>query len=95
MEPRSRWIALLVVCAVMGGLRAQEVSVEDEYLRRLKVYETIQPVGSTPFGERLNLYTGDLTFSQTDVSLEGKDPQSRWSDSSPAWPRANHACNPT
>jgi len=74
MEPRSRWIALLVVCAVMGGLRAQEVSVEDEYLRRLKVYETIQPVGSTPFGERLNLYTGDLTFSQTDVSLEGKGP---------------------
>jgi hypothetical protein len=31
-------------------------------------------VGDTPFGERLNLYTGDLTFSQTDVLLEGTGP---------------------
>ncbi|MGN6223514.1 hypothetical protein [Pseudoxanthomonas sp.] len=74
MEPRSRWIALLVACAVMGGVRAQEVPTGDEYLRRIKIYQTIQPVGDTPFGERLNLYTGDLTFSQTDISLEGSGP---------------------
>lgn len=74
MDSRSRRIALLVLCAVMGIIKAQEVPVEDEYLRRLNVYETIQSVGDAPFGERLNLNTGDLIFSLTDVPLLGNGP---------------------
>lgn len=74
MDSRSRGIALLVLCAAMGTIEAQEVPTGDEYLRRIKVYQTIQPVGDSPFGERLNLYTGDLTFSQVDISLEGNGP---------------------
>lgn len=77
MESGLRRMTMLLVCCALetGGVaQAQEVPIEDEYLRRLKAYETIQPVGDTPFGERLNLYTGDLTFSQTDLSLEGQGP---------------------
>lgn len=74
MDSRSRRIALLVLCAVMGIIKAQEIPVEDEYLRRLNVYETIQSVGDAPFGERLNLNTGNLIFSQTDVPLLGNGP---------------------
>lgn len=77
MESGLRRMTMLLVCCALetGGMaHAQEVPIGDEYLRRLKAYETIQPVGDTPFGEHLNLYTGDLTFSQTDLSLEGQGP---------------------
>lgn len=53
---------------------AEEVAPQDEYMKRLKVHQTIQPLGETPFGESINLYTGELSFRQTDVSLEGTGP---------------------
>ena len=74
MDSRSCRIALLVLCAVMGTIKVQEVPVEDEYLRKSRVYETIQPVGDVPLGGRLNLYTGDPTFSHADVPLPGNGP---------------------
>ncbi|MCY7354817.1 MAG: hypothetical protein LH470_07040 [Lysobacter sp.] len=66
-----------LMLAVCGFAVASEVTLENEYNRRLQVYQTVQPPGDTPFGEQLNPYTGDLTFSQTDVVLEGLGPTIR------------------
>jgi YD repeat-containing protein len=62
------------VCLATSNAHAADVSPESEYGRRIKVYQTIQPIGDTPFGEQVSMYTGDLTFRQTDVSLEGQGP---------------------
>lgn len=70
------WLGVLVLAMAGQGL-AQTLVPEEDYLRRLKASETIQPVGETPFGEQVNLYTGDLTFSQTDIVLEGNGPTIR------------------
>ncbi|MDF4025694.1 hypothetical protein P3W24_12025 [Luteibacter sp. PPL201] len=47
---------------------------EDEYKKLIKVNEDIQPLGDTPFGERIGLYDGSLSFNQTDISLTGTGP---------------------
>jgi len=47
---------------------------EDEYKKLIKVNEDIQPLGDTPFGERIGLYDGSLSFSQTDVTVTGTGP---------------------
>ncbi|MCI4567571.1 RHS repeat-associated core domain-containing protein [Lysobacter sp. CFH 32150] len=67
-------LALSLVAAASIDVQAAEVSPDTEYARRIKVYETVQPHGETPFGEQVNLYTGDLTFKQTDIVLEGTGP---------------------
>lgn len=65
-------VALLLPVVV----RAQSiVTPEDEYKKLVKVEATIDPLGSTPFGERVNLYDGSLTFEVTDISLRGHGPQ--------------------
>ena len=45
-----------------------------EYLNRIKVGETVQPLGDTPFGETLSLYTGTVSFHQTDINVPGIGP---------------------
>ncbi|WP_429199205.1 hypothetical protein [Luteibacter sp. W1I16] len=47
---------------------------EDEYKKLVKVSEDIQPLGDTPFGERISLYDGSLTFEQVDISVAGTGP---------------------
>lgn len=72
--------AALAACALLALSQvayAQEVSPEQEYARRLKAYQTISPGGETPFGERLNLYTGELSFEQPDITIEGLGPTIR------------------
>ncbi|MCC8361808.1 hypothetical protein LK996_01755 [Lysobacter sp. A6] len=54
---------------------------ESEYLKRLKSYQSIQPYGETPFGESIDLVTGQVSFSQTDIVLEGAGPTIRVSRS--------------
>jgi hypothetical protein len=54
---------------------------ESEYLKRLKSYETITPYGESPFGESIDLTTGQVSFSQTDIVLEGTGPTIRVSRS--------------
>ncbi len=49
-------------------------SPEDEYKKLIKVSEDIQPLGETPFGERIGLYDGSLSFEQTDISFPGQGP---------------------
>lgn len=71
-------MVVLAFYACLGGHAAHaDVTSKDEYAQRLKISQTIDPHGPTPFGEQLNPYTGDLTFSQADVTLEGNGPTIR------------------
>lgn len=76
LSPSRGWSAAVVAVLFLSVLDAgaDEVSPESEYARRLKVYQTVQPQGDSPFGEQINLYNGDLSFSQTDIVLEGIGP---------------------
>ncbi|WP_152600021.1 hypothetical protein [Noviluteimonas dokdonensis] len=58
-------IALPALCANIDA---------NEYQKRLKVYQTIEPLGATPLGESINLYTGEASFSNVDIRLEGTGP---------------------
>lgn len=49
-------------------------SQERTYQERLKLYNTVEPLGDSPFGEQIGLYNGSLSFSHTDIALEGKGP---------------------
>lgn len=73
----ERWMMFGLISLLSGPLAAQTLVPDEDYLRRLKASETVQPVGDTPFGEQVNLYTGDLTFSQSDIVLEGTGPAIR------------------
>ncbi|HVI56307.1 MAG TPA: hypothetical protein VM621_14785 [Luteibacter sp.] len=67
-------IAVVALVACMQA-RAQTVSQpEDEYKKLVKVGEDIQPLGENPFGERINLYDGGLSFHQVDVTVTGNGP---------------------
>lgn len=72
------WGAVFGACAFVASVQAYaQDQYAAEYTRRLKVSQTIDPHGPTPFGEQLNPYTGDLNFTQTDVVLEGTGPTIR------------------
>ncbi|PTR32894.1 YD repeat-containing protein [Luteibacter sp. OK325] len=47
---------------------------EEDYKKLIKVNEDIQPLGDTPFGERIGLHDGSLSFEQVDVSVSGRGP---------------------
>ena len=67
--------AFVVLLACAGAAHADTyASAKTEYTRRIQVGETIQPLGETPFGESVSLYTGNLSFRQTDISLPGIGP---------------------
>lgn len=73
----SAYATSVLAWLISGPLFAQTLVPDEDYLRRLKASETVQPVGNSPFGEQINLYTGDLTFSQADIVLEGNGPTIR------------------
>ncbi|HET6553843.1 MAG TPA: hypothetical protein VFG49_09925, partial [Dyella sp.] len=72
----------VVVWATLGWLvagiavaqSAKPVTPEEEYKKNTRVSEDIQPLGENPFGESISLYSGGLTFEQTDVSASGTGP---------------------
>jgi hypothetical protein len=68
--------AVLLACALAAPTVGAQTSAtpEQEYKKLIKVNEEIQPLGATPFGERINLYDGSLSFSQTDVTVTGTGP---------------------
>ncbi len=70
-------VCLLGVLVLFPQAQAQTVSPDAEYNQRLKARQTIAPGGETPFGERLNLYTGEVSFQQPDVTFEGTGPTIR------------------
>jgi len=73
-----RWQGICLAAVMVFGFassgHAQSVTPEDEYRKRIRVSEDIQPLGENPFGEQISLYTGSLSFRQTDVSLPGDGP---------------------
>lgn len=68
--------ALLLLAMGTSGTTsfAQDVTPGSEAMARLKLSSTVQPLGASPFGESLNLYTGDVSFTQTDVEFQGTGP---------------------
>ncbi|WP_291778114.1 hypothetical protein [Luteibacter sp.] len=69
-------LLLFLGLTVVGtNVRAQEaVTPEDEFRKKIRVAEDIQPLGEAPFGEKVNLSTGDLSFEQVDIHLPGTGP---------------------
>lgn len=69
--------ALAFLCLAFGAadIRADTyANPSTEYLNRIKVAESVQPLGDTPFGENISLYTGVVSFRQTDISYPGIGP---------------------
>lgn len=70
--------ALLIATAlasVSGPVLAQSnAQPEDEYKKLIQVSQDIQPLGDNPFGERIGLYDGSLSFRQVDVTVTGTGP---------------------
>lgn len=64
--------ALVVVSMFGGSALGQELAAAA--LERVKVRSTVQPLGPAPFGETINLYTGSLSFTHTDVDYPGTGP---------------------
>jgi hypothetical protein len=84
--------AILLTIGVFSFNAAQAQESPEIVLERLRVKANVQPVGPTPFGESINLYTGELSFTQTDVEYPGTGPTitlTRSWDSRPRF-RAGH-----
>ncbi|TBR39411.1 MULTISPECIES: RHS repeat protein [Dyella] len=65
---------LLGLVSLHAAAQSADVKPEDEYKKKIRVTDDIQPLGETPFGENLSLYNGTLSFSQTDVRADGTGP---------------------
>ncbi|WP_346948518.1 hypothetical protein [Dyella sp.] len=74
-KPRRVLLAFaLAICSFPAWSQSAAVKPEDEYKKKIKVTEDIQPLGENPFGESISLYNGSLSFMQTDVSAAGIGP---------------------
>ena len=72
----TRWTLLnaavrLFLCASVGNAAAQTAFEEQGQL--IKSPNAIASIGTDLFGDSLNMYTGSLSFRQTDVSLRGNN----------------------
>jgi YD repeat-containing protein len=80
-ERKRTWArgGLLLLLFLLPAIHAwgQSVQPEDEYKKKIKVSQDIQPLGEKPFGENISLYNGALSFEQTDVDAEGNGPPIR------------------
>ena len=72
------WASALFACAIaFSGLNVSAqsaVTPEQEYKKRIHVTDDVSPLGENPFGERIGLYDGSLSFNETDVSANGIGP---------------------
>ncbi len=63
-------VALCVLAPV--GVSAQIVPTwRQEYDKRLKYGDLVEPLKGEIFGEQVNLYDGSISFKATDVSIPG------------------------
>jgi hypothetical protein len=76
MDGLLRTFALIFLVACVSPVMAQG-AVHAVYLERLKAANGLQPLGDAPFGERIDLHTGEVLFHQADVVLEGTGPTIR------------------
>lgn len=74
-RPQGQWVPLCVfACIVLGIGVLHAATPESEYRQLIRVNQDIQPLGEHPFGERISLADGSLSFTQTDISLSGNGP---------------------
>ncbi|HJS34230.1 MAG TPA: hypothetical protein VJ766_01955, partial [Pseudoxanthomonas sp.] len=65
-------LGALLLLATSGVVSAQDVSRPwEEYGKLIKSRETVAALGPTLFGDQVDLNTGALSFSATDVSIPG------------------------
>ncbi|KJV33803.1 hypothetical protein [Luteibacter yeojuensis] len=68
---------VMIVCVTFIGLvhaNSDEATPEEQFHRRIKMSDDIIPLGQNAFGESVDLYTGELSFRQVDVTLKGSGP---------------------
>ncbi|MCB1560395.1 MAG: hypothetical protein KDI75_04800, partial [Xanthomonadales bacterium] len=63
--------SILVAATDMAHAQLREAN---EYVDRIKTTRTVQPLGENPFGEQINMVTGGLSFTQTDIVIPGIGP---------------------
>lgn len=75
MRVLRRLAVLVGVCSVTlsGVAQAQAMSEADEAAARIKMAQTLGPLGPNLFGDTVNMSTGEVTFATTDVSLPGNN----------------------
>ncbi len=74
---RAAAAMLLTVCAALSWTahaNSDEATPEEQFHRRIKMSDDIKPLGATAFGESVDLYTGELSFRQVDITLKGTGP---------------------
>src|ERR1700754_1599228 len=66
---------VLSLIVLVAPACAQTLPTPDEqFQRHMKVNEDITPLGENPFGEQVGLYTGALSFDNSDIVLHGDGP---------------------
>ena len=75
----------------MAHTYAQSLAELPDYAHALKIHSTIQPHGDSPFGERINLYTGGVSFHHDDIVVEGIGPTIRLVRETTPLPKPGHA----
>lgn len=61
----------LALCLAAAGAAAQTVTPEEEYAKRIRASQTVEPLKDDVFGDKINFYNGATEFSVVDVSLPG------------------------
>lgn len=76
MRFQTKLLALALLAGLTPAAKAQK-SYADEYQNRIKSASSVQSLAETPFGENVDVYSGALSFEQTDLVLEGIGPAIR------------------
>lgn len=66
--------SVLAVLLLLPAVGHTQIAPTDEYSKLIAAGQSIQPMGTHPFGENVNLYNGSLSFEVTDVSVPGIGP---------------------
>jgi hypothetical protein len=82
---------LLALSFATHAANAQSLAQLPDYAHALKIHSTIQPHGDSPFGERINLYTGGVSFHHDDIVVEGIGPTIRLVRETAPLPKPGHA----
>ena len=70
----SRALHLLTAVSLLMPLAAHAQIVptwREEYDKRLKYGDLVEPLKGEIFGEKVNLYDGSVSFTATDITLPG------------------------
>lgn len=74
--PMARLAHLIVAASVLVPLAAQAQIVptwREEYEKRLKYGDLVEPLKGDIFGEKVNLYDGSVSLASTDISVPGNN----------------------